>query len=166
MKPGQQNFLQLGALPVIREASVALFLQHCFLCFPPQLPQPTAVNTLQTHGEQLLFPGHVQQQAPEVSCCLPRLSTAWWVRQGIQRGFPCTGRQKQSQALSPLPVCQIPSPQEALAWKGGPYRLPGAWKAPFTSRGVFLVSHTWLCLRLHQILASNTSNSGQPSVTF
>ena len=55
--------------------------------------------------------------------------------------------------------------QKNLSSRGGPYSLFGLWKAPLTSR-VFLVREAWLSSRLLQILASNTSNSGRPSVTF
>lgn len=76
------------------------------------------------------------------------------------------GRQNPSQALSPLPCLEDSCPSESSCPQSEPYRLLGPGKASLTSKGVFLVSHAWLSLRPLQTLASNTSNSGQPSVTF
>lgn len=97
---------------------MALFLQHRSLLSPPQLPRPTAVNTLQAHGEQLLLPGRVQKWAPRVShrASWPGILT-WWMGWGV-------GRQKLPQALSALP-CGRFLPQRPACPRGESYRLSG-----------------------------------------
>lgn len=91
---------------------------------------------------------------------------AWWVGRGVGRGVGAQGGAE----TTPGPLCSALRggflPQRPACPPGESYRLSGPRNAPLIGGGVFLVSDAWLFSQLFQILASNTSNSGQPSVTF
>lgn len=124
---------------------MALFLQHPSLLSLPQLPQPTAVNTLQAHGEQLLFPGRVRSGPPRSATEPPWPGIpAWWAGREVGKGVWAQGDAETT--LGPLcsALCGIFLPQSPACPPGESYRRSGPRKAPLISRGVFLVSDAWL----------------------
>ena len=148
---------------------MAYFCNITFSASLPQIPQPTAVNTLQTHGEQLLFPGYEHKWAPKVShrTSLAQNHSLLVGGMGNSAGESGVwGEAEPTPGCRPSACMDDPCPRRSSCPRGGPRGLSGPRKASLTSRGVFLASHSWLSSRLLQILANNTSNSGQPCVTF
>lgn len=115
MKQAAVELSSAGGPLVIRTGLCGLISATSLSLLPsPQPPQPTAVNTLQTHREQSLFPGHVHKWAPKVSHRVSLAQNHSLLVDGVgslERG----GRQNPPQAIGPLRCVEDSCPQKQLS---------------------------------------------------
>lgn len=102
-----------GGPSVIREGLCGLISAE-FSLLSSQLPQPTAVNTPQARGEQLLFPGRVQKRPPRSASPsgLDSQPGGWGGELGGEFGHG-GGRNNPRPSLL-CPVWKIPAPEALL----------------------------------------------------